>query len=118
MELANVMEERKMMGVKDFFVGGDFNIEELEGLADLIGMVFMGLNPKEVEETSMDAKCGRCRTRVFRHSASLHARVIVDGAACRLEKLGDARDVLSFLGVVLVVQLCCVFLCSCRRKSE
>ena len=27
----------------------------------------------------------------FRHSAGLHARVILDGATCRLRKLGDVR---------------------------
>ena len=35
----------------------------------------------------------------LRHSASLHARVILDGATCRLSDLGDARDVLSVLVV-------------------
>ena len=35
----------------------------------------------------------------FRHSASLHARVILDDATCRLRELGDVRDVLSVLGV-------------------
>ena len=39
----------------------------------------------------------------FRRSAGLHARVILDGAACRLRELGDVRDVLGVLGVVLVV---------------
>ena len=38
--------------------------------------------------------------RCFRHSAGFHARVILDGAACRLRKLGDVRDVLGVLGVV------------------
>ena len=41
----------------------------------------------------------------FRHSASLHARVILDGATCRLRELGDVRDVRSALGVVLVVPI-------------
>ena len=36
----------------------------------------------------------------FRHSAGLHARVILDGATCRLRELGDVRDVLSVLGVL------------------
>ena len=35
----------------------------------------------------------------FRHSASLHARVILDGATCRLSELGDVLDVLSVLAV-------------------
>ena len=39
----------------------------------------------------------------FRHSASFHARVILDGAACRLRKLGVVRDVLGVLGVDPVV---------------
>ena len=34
----------------------------------------------------------------FRHSAGFHARVILDGAACRLGELGDVRDVLGVLG--------------------
>ena len=41
----------------------------------------------------------------FRHSADFHARVILDGAACRLGELGDVRDVLGVLGVVLVVPI-------------
>ena len=35
----------------------------------------------------------------FRHSASLHARVILDGATCQSRELGDVRDVLSVLVV-------------------
>ena len=35
----------------------------------------------------------------FRHSAGFHARVILDGATCRLSDLGDVRDVLTFLVV-------------------
>ena len=35
----------------------------------------------------------------FRHSAGLHARVILDGATCRLGELGDVRDVLGVLRV-------------------
>ena len=35
----------------------------------------------------------------FRHSAGLHARVILDGATCRLSDLGDVRYVLSVLVV-------------------
>ena len=37
----------------------------------------------------------------FRNSAGLHARVILDGATCRLRQLGDVRDVLGVLGVWL-----------------
>ena len=38
-----------------------------------------------------------------RHSAGFHTRVILDGAACRLGELGDARNVLGVLGVDHVV---------------
>ena len=31
----------------------------------------------------------------FRHSAGLHARVILDGVTCRLSDLGDVRGVLK-----------------------
>ena len=31
----------------------------------------------------------------FRHSAGLHARVVLDGGTSRLRELGDVRDVLS-----------------------
>ena len=41
----------------------------------------------------------------FRHSAGLHARVILDGAVCGLRELGDVRDVLGVLGVALVVPI-------------
>ena len=34
-----------------------------------------------------------------RHSAGFHARVILDGAACRLGEHGDVHDVLGALGV-------------------
>ena len=45
--------------------------------------------------------CGSCCARgVFRHSAGLHARVILDGATCQPRELGDVRDVLSVLVVV------------------
>ena len=37
----------------------------------------------------------------LRHSAGLHARVILDGAACRLRELGDVRDVLGALRVLV-----------------
>ena len=33
--------------------------------------------------------------RGFRHTAGLHARVILNGAACRLGELGNVRDVLG-----------------------
>ena len=55
----------------------------------------------------------------FRHSAGFHARVILDGAACRLRELGDVHDVLGVLGVALVVTDCAA--CSCvveRRVNE
>ena len=35
----------------------------------------------------------------IRHSAGLHARVILDGATCGLSELGDVRDVLSVLSL-------------------
>ena len=41
----------------------------------------------------------------FLHAAGLHARVILDGAACRLGELGDVRDVLGVLGVDHVVPI-------------
>ena len=34
----------------------------------------------------------------FRHSAGFHARVVLDGAACRLGGLGEVDDVLGVLG--------------------
>ena len=34
----------------------------------------------------------------FRHSAGFHARVILDGAACRLGELGGVHDELGVLG--------------------
>ena len=49
--------------------------------------------------------CGSCRGRGFRHSAGFHARVIHDGAACRLGELGDVHDVLGVLGVDHVVPI-------------
>ena len=39
----------------------------------------------------------------FRHTAGFHARVILDGAACRLRELGDVRGLLVVLAVNLVV---------------
>ena len=41
----------------------------------------------------------------FRHSAGLHARMILDGAACRLGERGDVHDVLGVLGVDRVVPI-------------
>ena len=41
----------------------------------------------------------------FRHSAGFHARVILDGAACRLRELGDVHDVLVVHRVVLVAPI-------------
>ena len=41
----------------------------------------------------------------FRDSAGFHARVIVDGAACRLGDPGEADDVLDVLGVDRVVPI-------------
>ena len=34
----------------------------------------------------------------FRHSTGYHARVILDGPACRLGERGDVHDVLGVLG--------------------
>ena len=41
----------------------------------------------------------------FRHSASFHARVILDGAACRLGEHGDVHGVLGVLGDDRVVPI-------------
>ena len=41
----------------------------------------------------------------FRHSAGFHARVILDGAACRLGEHGDVHDVLGVLGDDRVVPI-------------
>ena len=41
----------------------------------------------------------------FRHSASFHASVVLDGAACRLGGLGEVDDVLVVLGVDRVVPI-------------
>ena len=41
----------------------------------------------------------------FRHSAGFHARVILDGAACRLGEHGDVHDVLGVLGGDRVVPI-------------
>ena len=45
--------------------------------------------------------CGRCGARVSGHSAGFHASVILDGAACRLGELGDVRDVLGVLRILV-----------------
>ena len=52
----------------------------------------------------------------FRHSAGLHARVILDGGACRLRELGDVRDVLGVLGVALVVPIVLRLLVSYKEE--
>ena len=41
----------------------------------------------------------------FRHSAGFYARVILDGAACRLGGLGELGDVLGVLGGERVVPI-------------
>ena len=41
----------------------------------------------------------------FRRSAGFHARVILDGAACRLRELGDVHDVLVVLRVAFVAPI-------------
>ena len=41
----------------------------------------------------------------FRHSAGFHARVTLDGAACRLGDPGEVHDVLGVLGVDRVVPI-------------
>ena len=41
----------------------------------------------------------------FRHSAGFHARVVLDGAACRLGVLEEVDDVLGVLGVDRVVPI-------------
>ena len=40
--------------------------------------------------------------RGFRHSASLHARAVLDGAACRLGGLGEIDYVVVFLEVTIL----------------
>ena len=54
--------------------------------------------------------------RGFRYSAGLHARAILEFAACRLRELGDVRDVLSVLGVGLVVPIVLRVLVSLREE--
>ena len=53
----------------------------------------------------------------FRH-AGFHARVILDGAACRLGEPGGVDDVLGVLGVDRVVPIVLRVRCRGRRKSE
>ena len=43
----------------------------------------------------------------FRHSAGFHARVVLDGAACRLGDLGELDDVPGVLGADRVVPAAC-----------
>ena len=38
----------------------------------------------------------------FRHSAGFHARVVLDGAACRLGGLGEVADVLAACSCVVI----------------
>ena len=56
-------------------------------------------------ESFLSAKLWELWCAGFRHSAGLHARVILDGATCPLRELGDVRDVLGVLGVALVVPI-------------
>ena len=49
-------------------------------------------------DSAVRGECWSCGAG-FRHSASLHARVILDGATCRPRELWDVRGVLSVLGV-------------------
>ena len=48
--------------------------------------------------------CGSCLAG-FRHSAGFHARVILDGAACRLGEPGDVHDVLGVRVVPIVLRV-------------
>ena len=41
----------------------------------------------------------------FHHSAGFHARVVLDGAACRLGRLGEIDDVIGALGVDRIVSI-------------
>ena len=41
----------------------------------------------------------------FRHSAGFHARVVLDGAACRLGDPGDVDDVPVFLEWIVFVPI-------------
>ena len=55
--------------------------------------------------------------RRFRHTASLHARVILDSATCRPKELVDLRDVLCVLVVWLDRQVKKVK-CSWRKARK
>ena len=61
-----------------------------------------GVARASLQSTSETLEMWELSCAGFRHSAGFHARVILDGAACRLRELGDVRDVLGVLGVVLV----------------
>ena len=59
------------------------------------------MRPHEVLNNMRELSCAG-----FRHTAGFHARVILDGVACRLGELGDVHDpvvpvVLRVLGVVV-----------------
>ena len=54
----------------------------------------------------------------FRHSAGFHARVILDGAACRLGELGDVHDELGVLGYDRVVPVVLRVLVSCLKEDR
>ena len=41
----------------------------------------------------------------FRHSAGFHARLVLDGAVCRLEDPGEVGDIPGVLGVDRVVPI-------------
>ena len=53
----------------------------------------------------------------LRSSRRSHARVILDGATCRLSELGDVRDVLGVLGVDHVVPIVLRVLVATRTAS-
>ena len=53
----------------------------------------------------------------FRHAAGFHARVILDGAACRPGDPGEVHDVLGVLGVDRVVPIVVRVLVSWWREE-
>ena len=55
--------------------------------------------PEKISCMSLSSVCVELLCAGFRHSAGLHARVILDGATCRRSDLGDVRDVLNVLVV-------------------
>ena len=62
------------------------------------------LEPKWRWDPNLQHVCGSttggsCCAPGFRHSAGFHARVVLDGAACRRGGLGEDDDVLGVLGV-------------------